>query len=144
MHLRVFNQTVQLALASLLFVTGAAYAQELRVDVPFQFTVGKAQMPAGPYLIRRAIPIYVSAEMIRGTDQRTSGSSDFFNTTAVENKGRKNETDLVFRCYNSECFLSQIWIAGSNVGRQVPLQIPERLLAQGAPAPNDFVIVAKR
>ena len=137
MDLRVRKRTVRLALASLLVLTLAAYAQEVRVDVPFQFTVGKTHMPAGAYALRSASTYDTSVEVIEGKDHRTSGSNDFFNSLPVEERGRKNETDLVFRCYNGECFLSQIWIEGtSHVGRQVPLQVPERLLAKDVPAPT--------
>ena len=144
MHFQTLKRSVWFVLGGLLILVGAACAQTVRVDVPFQFTVGEVLMPAGVYTIQKLYSDRSGLESMRGTDQETLGSSDVFTSTPIEERSRKNESDLVFRCFKGECFLSQIWIAGNQVGEQVPLHIPQRLLANEAPAPQEFVLAALR
>jgi hypothetical protein len=144
MHFQISRKSVWFVLAGLLIVAECASAQTVRVKVPFQFTVGRAPMAAGTYTIAALSDSTQGMELIWGMDRSTSGSHDYFTSSPIEERGRKNETDLVFRCFNNECFLSQVWIAGNHVGRQLPLQVPARLLANEAPAPQEFVLAALR
>ena len=144
MHLQMRKASVGFVLAGLLIAAGAARAQTARFDVPFQFKVGKVLMPAGAYIIQRANTYDTATEEMRGVDPHTSASNDYFIPSPVELRGRKDTTDLIFRCYSGECFLSQIWTAGNPIGKEVRLQVPESLLAREAPAPDEVEVAALR
>jgi hypothetical protein len=144
MHFHMCRKSVWLVLAGLLIVAECASAQTVRVRVPFQFTVGKVPMPAGTYTIAALADSSQGMELIWGMDRTTSGSHDYFTSSPIEKRGRKNETDLVFRCFNNECFLSQVWMADNHVGRQLSLEVPARLLANEAPAPHELMVAALR
>jgi hypothetical protein len=102
---------------SLLVTAGAAFAQNgvIRVNVPFKFQVNRSALPAGEYSLS---PIGGSSQvvLIRGTDKSIMAS----NANAVESGRQSDRTKLVFRCYGDRYFLSEIWIAGYDRGRQFP------------------------
>jgi len=53
---------------------------------------------------------------------------------------------LVFRAYEGEHFLSQVWMPGHNAGREVPVSRTEnvhvREVAQGQSQPHTVAVIA--
>lgn len=143
-HFRTSKNSSWLVLAGLLIVAECTAAQTVRVNVPFQFTVGNVPMPPGTYSIEPLSYSEQGMDLIWGMDRSTSELHDYFSSRPVEVSDRNNETDLVFRCFNRECFLSQVWMADNHVGRQLSLQVPARLLANEGPAPHEIVLAALR
>jgi hypothetical protein len=83
------------------------------VNVPFDFSAGKANLKAGTYIITRSTG---NALKIRSTDGKTTvlvnapltiGSRDF-----------KGGERLVFNRYGSDYFLTQVWMTADQ-GRQL-------------------------
>jgi hypothetical protein len=102
---------------SLLMTAGAAFAQDgaIRINVPFKFQVNRTTLPAGDYSLS---PMGGSNEvlLIRGTDKSIMA----VNAHDVQSGRVSERTKLVFRCYGDRYFLSEIWIAGHERGRQFP------------------------
>jgi hypothetical protein len=112
-----------LALSSLLalLVGGMVYAQaEPRIiaNIPFAFIAGNKTLPAGEYTI-----------LIRSADRHVAF---FLNANNVEAKQTPNKTELVFNEIGDKYFLSQIWMAGEETGREIPKPRAERELEQAA------------
>ena len=140
------RRSVVLGFAVLMSVAGCAYAQTInaKFDIPFKFNVGKSVMPAGAYYVETATAQSDSGMLlIRRQDRRRGGS--FLSANAVLNpRAAQDKTELIFHCYSGRCFLSQVWTAGSEVGRQVVVSRQEHLLARQGPGLRVPVFAAMR
>jgi hypothetical protein len=109
-----------------LFVTLAAvsvYAQSdmrLKVNIPFEFSVGNEVLPAGEYTIRH---VAQTALVIRSVDCRVA---QIFSTIGAQASATRNESTLVFHRYGNEYFLSTIWTAGNAAGHELSKSRAER------------------
>lgn len=95
--------------AALAAVAGVASAQSMSLKVPFSFSVEKATLPAGNYVVTPSHtytghPIF----NVRNTD---TGKPHLVMSLAGVDAGNKAYSDakLVFRCADGACALSQIW-----------------------------------
>lgn len=103
-----------LTLVALLVVVVPAFSEErLKCDVPFGFTVGSQQWPAGSYEI--SFPSQ-SIVLIRGVDQK---EAMFVMTSGSISKAGAQQGKLVFNRYGDRHFLSQIWSQGTERGHLV-------------------------
>lgn len=90
-------------------------SQTLKVQVPFGFHVGSSMLPSGEYTVdTEAAPGVVR---LRSADSK---STVMIQSNAVQTAGATGQGKLIFNKYGDEYFLSQIWHAGSNIGRQLP------------------------
>ena len=127
---------------ALMAATETARAQEpLLVNIPFAFTAARVALPAGEYRVQKAA-YQSSALLIQRTDQ---GAASMVMSFAAEAKAQKAESKLVFRRYGNRYFLSEIWIAGSARGRELPKspQEKEQALAAHNEMPETVTIVAR-
>ena len=98
-----------------LLVSVLTHAQTIaRVTVPFDFTVGQTQMPAGSYVIS---PLTQAAIMIRD-DKTAKGVYTLFNSEKAS-RGDSNPK-LVFHRYGDKYFLSQVSRGKGNAVMQLP------------------------
>ncbi len=120
-----FQRKMILGLFVLLAI-GSASAQSTPATfkVPFGFVAGTTALPAGEYLISNG-PAQGTLSL-RGDDRHTiqvsAGSLEILNASG--------QTKLVFHRYGSRYFLSQLWIEGNNLGREIPIGRQERELAK--------------
>jgi hypothetical protein len=95
---------------------GSVYAQSdlrLKVNIPFEFSVGNEALPAGEYTVRH---------MFRGVlvIQNADGSATkIFSTNGASASKTPYESSLVFHRYGDEYFLSKIWTSGNDTGREI-------------------------
>jgi hypothetical protein len=99
------------------------------VNIPFDFAFGQTKLPAGNYTLRRiALPSSYDRLVIQNAD----GRGDSY--TGISSPHRTSETQkqskLVFNRYGDQYFLSQVWIAGSDTGRDLFQSRNERSLAK--------------
>ena len=120
-----------LAVLSLLLTMSAAivHAQSKRstINIPFSFTVGHKTLPAGEYTVepnRRDSNSYWLIQSVKGND------SVLFTTGSAWTRETQENTKLVFNNYDGQYFLSQIWTAGDNSGRELHMPRVERQLAK--------------
>jgi hypothetical protein len=123
-----------LALSSLLvlLVGGMIYAQaEPRIiaNIPFAFIAGNKTLPAGQYTIDRPNSNEPDLLLIRSADSHVAF---FLNANNVQARQTPSKTELVFNEIGDKYFLSQIWMAGDETGREIPKTRAERELEQAA------------
>jgi hypothetical protein len=97
---------------SMTLTVGSAFGQTLgRVNIPFDFSVGNSNLPAGEYTVNQIFD-RGAVLAIRSADGRRQiplpASTAEYSKTLGENK-------LVFRCYGDQHVLSQIWTHGRAV-----------------------------
>jgi hypothetical protein len=106
--------------------TRVAQAQELVVNIPFDFVAGKTTLPAGEYSIKVSSP--------EGTllllDRKDAAASAFMTTNAVVKAEIQTESKLTFNRYGDRYFLSQVWTEGYSQGRQLSKSAREKEMAQ--------------
>src|SRR5262249_34683820 len=103
----------------------SVYAQSdmsLKVNIPFEFSVKNEVLPAGEYTVG-----YLSQGtlVIRSAD---GSVARVFSTMATLSSKTRNESSLVFHRYGDQYFLSTIWTAGNDTGRELFKSRAEREL----------------
>jgi hypothetical protein len=100
----------------------------LRINIPFDFSVGNKKLPAGRYSVNRVLP--------NGGDQlieisNLEGKASTYRTTMPVTTVRpKDKSTLVFHRYGDQYFLFQVWPAGASTGLTWPQSRSERDLQQ--------------
>lgn len=129
-----------LGVLGLLIVAACANAQtpNLKANVPFDFVVDKAAMPAGAYSLD-ALSHNTKAMAVRN---REAGITQIVLPNTARSLNVSSDTKLVFHRYGDEYFLSQIWIQGEREGLQFNISRREAEMAQNSQS-NDVVILAE-
>ena len=104
------------------------------VDIPFDFVVAGLRLPLGHYVLS---PTSDRALRVQGAD----GTNYAFVLT-VPVSGRKSDDfgHVLFNCYGDRCFLSQVWAAGHDLGREVMMCPSEKQLAK-RPTGHDVALL---
>src|SRR5207253_8811974 len=102
--------TMFVGIIALAFVSAlAASAQNPRnlvVNIPFEFNVKGATLPAGEYIISRTSTV----DQMSLTMQRKDGNGNaIVLTKSIQANERQSESRLVFSRYGEHYFLSQVW-----------------------------------
>ncbi len=129
-----------IVVSSLLLAVGSAYAQSSRLvaDIPFDFVMGNKAFPAGEYTIQ---PIGMNSDslVLRNADSK---GAQLFTPNYCSSMERQEETKLVFNVYGDHYFLSQIWMQGSDRGRELPISSREKEEAQMAQVHHVVILAA--
>jgi len=135
MKKRVVRLLTMVGLVSVLAMVGmvgAAHAQSLgdkmRINIPFDFTVGDKKLPAGEYSIGRALPS--SGDTILQISNVNEVANVLPITNAAQTVEPKHADTLVFHRYGDQYFLFQVWPAGATLGREMPKSHRERDVAR--------------
>ena len=97
----------------------------LKGNIPFEFMIGNATLPAGQYIIHKSN----SAEhlMISTTDGR---NFSFVQTVGIQRPAGRPEALLVFNRYGNKYFLKQIWNSWRRSGLEVLTMDAEKQYAR--------------
>ncbi len=88
------------------------------VNIPFDFAVGETNLPAGKYTLRRMISTSSADQLlIQNAEARVDMRTGITRPNRASEIQRKSR--LVFNRYGGEYFLSQVWMAGSDTGRDL-------------------------
>jgi len=116
-----------------------------RVIVPFEFEISDKRFPAGEYIVRRVSsdsPQWLAITNVNALTRQT------VLTHKIRNRTLQSESKLVFRRYGDQYFLSQIWEAGDNDGRELRTSRGEadlqRLMAKNTANPEMVVVSGRR
>ena len=118
----------------LTFVMTAAAAmaqapEKITVHALFEFTVANKTLPAGNYTIR---PLSPTRLLIRSEDCHEAVIASTF---AAQAKQIPDAARLVFARYGEQYFLYQVFVPGTDIGRELPRsQVEVRLAKAAAPA----------
>jgi hypothetical protein len=127
-----------------LLMANAAKAQQTNVKafVPFDFVVGNRAYSAGEYLLKSS---RVSDSIIQIDNLKTPETTTVnVLSNACTSPLPSTETKLVFHRRGGEYFLSQVWIAGNDSGREFPRSQTERKLAQNHENAELVTVAANR
>jgi len=108
-----------------------------KATVPFDFTVGQTQMPAGTYEIS---PLSHSAFVIRGNKTAKSDLSLF---NSEEPKRGDSTAKLVFHKYGNRYYFSQVFRGYGGVMQLPTSKLEEEVRIAGGSVPQTTVIAAK-
>lgn len=101
----------------------------IAVNIPFDFAVGQTKLPAGNYTLRRlALTSSYDRVVIQSADGR--GDSQTGMTRPNRTSEVQKQSKLIFNRYGDQYFLSQVWMAGSDTGRDLFQSRNERSLAK--------------
>ena len=126
MKKQVMIALVMLSLTVTLAVTAAnaqSRAHFMRITIPFEFIIKNETLPPGSYTVKRLSSDKPEMLLLSGTD---GGSGVYILTNNVQAKMHRSGSELVFHQYGDKYFLSQVWEAGDNIGRQLPKSRRER------------------
>jgi hypothetical protein len=128
------KQLLALVGLGLLLATASASAQTLplKVNIPFNFIVNKAELPAGEYTLK-SLGSSGTAILIQSADGQMA---KMVLPNACESSKAPTASKLVFHRYGSEYFLAQIWRAGYEQGKGLPKSSRETEVAQDYPVQN--------
>jgi len=98
-------------------------------NIPFHFAVDETDLPAGNYTLQR---IALSSSYDRLVIQSADGRGDSHTVMTRPNRTSEvqKESKLVFNRYGDQYFLSRVWMAGSDTGRDLFQSRNERNLAK--------------
>jgi hypothetical protein len=133
--------TTLISALGLWLATGCVYAQEINVtaNVPFNFMVQNATLPAGSYSIASISSSASKALVVRNRD---SGKSLLLIPNSAESLNGSDKTKLVFHRYGAQYFLSQIWVEGERTGREVLMGRREAETAINRSPDQDVIVLA--
>lgn len=142
------KQQVMMIVMGLALLAGAlgvqAQAQDtgrMVIDVPFLFTAGDTTLPPGRYAVKR---VSQSSLMIQNTEMPRAVA--IVSAVGSVGGGGKAAAKLVFRAYEGEHFLSQVWMPGHSAGREVPVSRTEnvhvREIADSRMQPQTVAVIA--
>ena len=126
--------------AALLLAASACIAQtngDVVAIIPFPFVVAGHTLPAGRYIVSP-----MNQNILRVHE--STGPGMLVSTNAAQRLGSDDSSKLVFHRYESTFFLSQVWITGSDRGREVLPSDAELELAAKSMQKRNTVVVAVR
>jgi hypothetical protein len=118
-------------------VSVAAQSERSKITIPFSFIVGEKTLPAGEYSVE---PNRRDSDKFWLVQSRDVRASCLVTTMPVRANQTQEETKLVFHRYGDQYFLSQIWTAGANSGRELLMPRLERELAKNAKIQRQTIV----
>lgn len=133
------NLLIAAALALLGITAASAQTVDVKANVPFSFTINRATLPAGEYSLK-SMDEQGAALAIRDLNSKTA---NLVLSSSCRSPKSASQTKLVFHRYGNHYFLSQIWIEGSEAGRELRPSAGEKEMARNV-SMQEVVLVAKR
>jgi len=129
MRIQTLKRLIMLSVLGVLTAVSAhgQAGKQFTVTIPFNFEVAGKTLPAGQYYVGRSTQTSAEGLVLRGTDGR---AGVFALTRGIQTKDIQQQSKLVFRRYEHQYFLGEVWISGVNAGRGLPLSRSERQVAQ--------------
>jgi hypothetical protein len=110
--------TTLFAFSSLSF--GQTSPGDVVVDVPFAFTVAGEKLPAGHYIVA------AQNDLIKVFNRDTRA---FYVPSHATIRNKADGSKLVFHRYGDSYFLSEVWVTGNTIGKELFPSRAERELA---------------
>jgi hypothetical protein len=111
---------------------GTAHAQiigEVEADIPFQFHVGNARLPAGKYVIH---VLDNSDQSVMEISSPNGSTSALFEVRQAEANSAPTKTELIFNKYGNRYFLAKLFDEGNPSGSAVDKSRYEEKVGQAA------------
>ena len=115
-------------IASVAPTQAQSLGNRLRANIPFDFNVSETKLPAGKYVVGRAINH--SDDMVLSVSDLEGHLKAIRFSNAVVKLQPSKKALLVFHRYGNQYFLFQVWQAGATTGREFRKSKTERELQQ--------------
>lgn len=126
-----------------LAASAQAQSSKIKVNVPFDFTIGTTLLQAGEYTVRPASP-NAPSEVLWLTDA-AGNSRAIMMGIRVEPSSKDRVPKLVFHRYGDLYFLSQVWLNAGDAGTEIRPGSHEReLLATRSTATEGVTVLAQK
>lgn len=116
-----------------------AQTRNMSAKIPFDFQIGKIQMPAGDYRLEYA----PSAKVLWLHEAKTHKSAALM-TIPVSQKSASENGVLKFNRYGDEYFFAGVWGPQAMVGGAVPKSPREKELASGARRSEPTIVALRK
>lgn len=133
---------VFLAMSLALLIGAAAQAQttHMKVTVPFQFTAGNVQLPAGEYEVSALGPWGGSALSVHNVH---SNIASVVVSNSCRSQKAATDSKLIFYRYGQQYFLAQVWNRDSFAGSEIRINPRQTELAKNQ-AKDEVVLIASK
>ena len=111
---------------------GQTLSSRVRVNIPFDFSIGETRLPSGKYSVGR--PRQNSDDVVISIEDRSGRSKALRTSMPVMANEITEKGKLVFHRYGDQYFLYQVWPAGASNGRQFPKSRSEREMQENLAA----------
>ena len=131
---------LSLAMSLALLMSAAAQAQSthLKITVPFEFTAGNVQLPAGEYEVTAVGPWGGSTFSVHSVHSKAG--TLVLSTSCLSQKPAA-DAKLVFYRYGHQYFLAQVWNRNSVAGSQIQINPRQTELAKNQ-SKDQVVLIA--
>ena len=96
---------------------------QVRADIPFEFHVGNATLPAGEYLVKQ---LNTDSDAATMQITRKDGAAGAIVNMIGASGGDQAMTKLMFRRYGNQYYFAEVWVEGEKNGLQAPRSKAER------------------
>jgi hypothetical protein len=136
----VKKNLLSLAMSLTLLMSAAAQAQttHLTISVPFEFTAGNVQLPAGEYEVTAVGPWGGSTLSVHNV---TSNAGTLVLSTSCRSQKPAADAKLVFYRYGQQYFLAEVWNRHSSSGNQIKISSRQTELAKNQ-SKDEVVLIA--
>jgi len=131
---------IRLLGASLLTILAAVASGQSTYNVPFAFHVGEQELAEGAYVVSFD---HVAGGFLKIAPEGGGGIM-VLTQNSIQAPAPAPAGKLLFQCYGTACFLSQVWSAGSNQGVQLRESKAAREMAKARPSTRTTVLAAVR
>ena len=134
------NFAIALLALSTLAGAGKALAQSnaVQATVPFEFTAGNVQLPAGEYEVEAMGPWGGSTLSVHNVN---SNAGSVVLSNSCQSKKPAADAKLVFYRYGHQYFLAQVWNRNSVAGSQIQINPRQTELAKNQ-SKDQVVLIA--
>jgi hypothetical protein len=145
------NRTLRLAryllpevalLLALVITPAKSHAQitgNIEANIPFQFHVGDAKLPAGKYLIRMLDDSDLTVMEISSVDGSISA---LFDVEAIQTSSVPAKTELIFNKYGNSYHLARLFDGGNADGSRVVASRYEKRVSKETAATEEHVVAS--
>ncbi len=134
------RNVLAIALSLPLLLSAAAQAQitQLKVTIPFEFTAGNVQLPAGEYEVTSAGSWGGPTLLVRNVN---SNGGSFVVSFSCRSMKPTADAKLVFHRYGQQYFLAEVWNRNSSFGNQIRVNSRQTQLARNQ-SRDEVVLIA--
>jgi hypothetical protein len=139
----VKKNLLSLAMSLALLMSAAAQAQttNIKVTVPFEFTAGNIQLPAGEYEVKSMGPWGGSALSVHNVN---SNAGSVVLSGSCRSQKPTADGKLVFYRYGHEYFLAEVWNRNSFSGSQIKTNPRQKELAKNHSKDEILLIASEK
>jgi hypothetical protein len=136
----VKKNLLSLAMSLTLLMSAAAQAQttHLTINVPFEFTAGNVQLPAGDYEVTALGPWGGSTLSVHNVN---SNAGTLVLSISCRSQKPAADAKLVFYRYDQRYFLAEVWNGNSSLGNKIPVSSRQTQLARNQ-SKDEVVLIA--